>query len=68
MKCLVLQLFLLSMFTTGCSQNINTQKANKKNDSLVVCTMDVKQCADGSFVSRMPPDCKFAACEGEQTD
>lgn len=28
----------------------------------VVCTLDAKQCADGSFVSRVPPSCEFAAC------
>lgn len=28
----------------------------------VVCTQDVKQCPDGSFVSRIPPSCQFAAC------
>ena len=30
-----------------------------------VCPADVKQCADGSFVSRIPArDCAFAACPG----
>lgn len=28
----------------------------------VVCTQDVKECSDGSFVSRTAPDCEFAAC------
>ena len=28
----------------------------------VVCTTDVQQCSDGSFVSRVAPDCAFAAC------
>ncbi|MCE9643718.1 hypothetical protein K8Q93_00500 [Candidatus Parcubacteria bacterium] len=27
-----------------------------------VCTMDVKLCPDGSYVSRIPPSCAFAAC------
>ena len=28
----------------------------------VYCTMDAKQCADGSFVGRIPPKCEFAPC------
>lgn len=28
----------------------------------IVCTMDVMQCPDGSYVSRQPPDCAFAPC------
>lgn len=28
----------------------------------VVCTMDAKQCPDGSYVGRIAPDCKFAEC------
>ena len=28
----------------------------------VVCTQDVKQCSDGSYVSRVAPNCNFAVC------
>jgi len=28
----------------------------------VACTMDAKQCPDGSYVGRVAPDCAFAAC------
>ena len=31
----------------------------------VVCTQDAKECPDGSYVARVPPDCKFAPCPGE---
>jgi hypothetical protein len=31
-----------------------------------VCTLDVRQCADGSFVGRVPPSCNFAPCPGTQ--
>jgi hypothetical protein len=34
-------------------------------DEGVACPADVKQCADGSFVSRTAPRCAFAACPGE---
>ncbi len=27
-----------------------------------ICTMDAKQCPDGSYVSRVGPDCEFAPC------
>jgi|GEM_PF-7030809 len=28
----------------------------------VVCTLDAKECPDGSFVGRVPPNCEFAPC------
>ena len=28
----------------------------------VACTMDAKECPDGSYVSRIPPFCEFAKC------
>jgi hypothetical protein len=31
----------------------------------VACTMDAKQCPDGSYVSRTGPNCEFAPCPGE---
>ena len=31
-------------------------------DKPVACTMDAKQCPDGSYVGRVAPDCTFAAC------
>jgi len=30
--------------------------------SATTCTMDAKQCPDGSYVSRVGPDCEFASC------
>jgi len=36
------------------------------NDSEpVFCTMDAKQCPDGSYVGRVAPDCSFAPCPGD---
>lgn len=32
------------------------------SDGNVRCPADVKQCPDGSYVSRMPPSCLFASC------
>lgn len=28
----------------------------------VVCTMEAKQCPDGSYVGRQGPNCEFAPC------
>ncbi|GIK83434.1 MAG: hypothetical protein BroJett025_00560 [Patescibacteria group bacterium] len=31
-------------------------------DEQVFCTLDAKQCPDGSYVGRVPPNCEFAPC------
>lgn len=31
-------------------------------EETVVCAADVKRCPNGSYVSRQPPSCQFAAC------
>ena len=33
-------------------------------DEPVACTMDAKQCPDGSYVGRVAPSCEFATCPG----
>ena len=40
------------------------QKQNKDNP--VACTMEAKQCPDGSYVSRQGPKCEFKPCPGER--
>ena len=47
---------------------IKIYNANFKNDQAIMCAMDAKECADGSFVSRVAPDCEFAECGGEKTN
>lgn len=37
-------------------------------NSPVACAQDVKQCPDGSYVSRIGLNCEFAKCSGENTD
>jgi hypothetical protein len=34
------------------------------NSEEAPCTMDVRQCPDGSYASRVPPACEFTACPG----
>jgi len=36
-----------------------------KSPEPVVCTMDAKLCSDGSYVSRISPNCDFARCPKE---
>ena len=33
---------------------------------MIVCTQDVKQCPDGSYVSRVGHRCEFDACPGDK--
>ncbi len=37
-------------------------QAQKSGNSNVICAQDAKQCADGTYVSRVAPKCEFAAC------
>lgn len=49
--------------TTTLSGNAETPLPAKPSDGgAVACTMDAKQCPDGSYVGRVAPDCAFAAC------
>ena len=41
------------------SENCEGQKCTAAD---VMCTLDVKQCPDGSFVGRVPPGCNFEEC------
>ncbi len=41
---------------------ISTPFKPKTEDHQIVCTADARQCSDGSFVGRIPPDCQFAEC------
>jgi hypothetical protein len=35
-------------------------------DSGVICTMEAKQCPNGTYVQRVPPNCEFAPCPEEK--
>jgi len=37
-------------------------KDNIVTDEMVACTMEAKECPDGSFVGRVGPDCEFEQC------
>jgi len=48
-------------------QKNSSTPALKEGDG-VMCAMDVKECSDGSFVSRGGPNCEFAACASDKTE
>jgi len=48
------------------SKDISLSSSSKLNPTSVGCPTDVKQCSDGSYVSRIPPNCEFAACAAIQ--
>lgn len=39
------------------------ESGNKEEE--VFCTMEAKECPDGSYVGRIPPNCEFAPCPSE---
>ncbi|MFA5360366.1 MAG: Gmad2 immunoglobulin-like domain-containing protein [Candidatus Paceibacterota bacterium] len=57
---IIIILILIGLILAGAGYYfLNKEKA-------VVCTMDAKECPDGSFVGRVPPDCEFSLCPGEE--
>lgn len=54
---------LLALVWVGWSQFDSLRVAPEKRES-VFCAADVRECPDGSYVSRIPPHCAFAACPG----
>ncbi len=61
MKKLVL-LLIAVMFLLGIGLVVYKQRSGS---TPVACTMEAKQCPDGSYVGRVPPSCEFAPCPGE---
>jgi hypothetical protein len=58
-----LKLILLSICFFGWA---SLAFANADEEELTFCTMDVKACPDGSYVSRSGPRCEFALCPSEK--
>lgn len=42
----------------------NKDLVGSGEEQYAVCAADVRECPDGSYVSRVPPSCEFAACPG----
>lgn len=49
----------------GFTENNDYGAGAPSNNEPVACTADAKQCPDGSFVSRVAPNCEFAECAKE---
>ncbi len=45
---------------------INCITGNNNGDNPTICTLDVKECSDGSYVSRIAPDCEFEQCPTDE--
>jgi len=58
----ILIIFLIAVVLGSGVYYFFSQTRNKE----VFCTMEAKECSDGSFVSRVPPDCEFSPCPGEE--
>ncbi len=54
---------LAVVLVSGCSFRPFGDAGNNPNNP-VACTMEARQCADGSYVGRVPPKCEFAPCPG----
>jgi len=53
---------------TDIDTNIDPTKGPEKVIEPTTCTADVKQCNDGSYVSRWWPNCEFSPCPWENLD
>jgi hypothetical protein len=60
-KILIVLIILIVLFGIG----LVVDFVNKSEEEPVACTTDVKLCSDGSYVSRIPPECDFAPCPEE---
>ena len=47
------------------SYQIKDFRLGMPDDGEIKCPMDTRTCKDGSFSSREPPNCEFAACPGD---
>jgi hypothetical protein len=66
----VLALFLISSLAFVIAENNNSGNQNNSTENnQTVCATDVKQCDDGTYVSRNPADdCEFFECPDDDND
>lgn len=57
---LLMLLGIVAYFVNG-SDDMNPTPTAPPGEP-VACTLDAKQCPDGSYVGRIPPNCEFAPC------
>lgn len=61
----LLILILIILAITGSIILYTRQGVERPVEEPVVCETDTKLCPDGSYVVRVPPECKFLLCPGE---
>ncbi len=72
---IILLIILVGMFKFNILSNLDgynvdgnkteISKIELPPENMVVCTQEVKQCPDGSFVGRTGPKCEFAKCSNK---
>lgn len=71
MKWLIITMLLAVLLIAGCNQVAEEEmpkvpdQVDVIGDDQVACAQDVKECPDGNYVSRVPPECDFAPCPGD---
>jgi hypothetical protein len=55
-------LVCLGFFFVVLLSGVQITHAQNTQDEVMMCTMDAKECPDGSYVGRIPPRCEFAPC------
>jgi len=58
-------LIIILIFLLGLLTYFYFPKQNQLENKKVFCSQDVKLCSDGSYVSRIPPNCDFNKCPKE---
>jgi hypothetical protein len=62
-------LLIMALALAACDarepQSSGVSSAAPPAEAGTMCTMDAKQCPDGSYVGRVPPSCQFAPCPGQ---
>jgi len=58
---IIIAVALLGLVWIGWAQ-FETWRTNTYGEKQTVCTLEAKQCPDGSFVGRTGPNCEFATC------
>ena len=55
-------LIFTTLIFTSCTPNAKETPSTEQQEDSKVCTEEAMACPDGSYVSRIPPDCEFEAC------
>jgi|SRR3989344_2959372 len=62
MNKIILSIGVLVLVVIGVTYTIRNGDILNKSSDKIACTMDAKQCPDGSYVGRSGPKCEFTEC------